>query len=250
MEKYEDIIAGRNAVSELIKSGRPLDTVYITSGEKVGSINKIIAMAKQNGAVIKQVDERKLDFMANGVSHQGIVCVVAAAEYQSIDDILAIATEREESPFIIIADDIEDPHNLGALIRTAEASGAHGIIIPKRHSASLTGAVYKASAGALAHLAVARVSNIAQSIDELKKKNVWIYAADVDGEPWCSIQYDGAVGLVIGSEGKGVSRLVKQKADFIVSLPMRGKVNSLNASVAGGILMYEVVRSQIEAGRK
>ncbi|MDF2567889.1 MAG: rlmB, partial [Oscillospiraceae bacterium] len=180
-----------------------------------------------------------------GVSHQGVVATVAVAEYATVEDIFAHAEQKGMQPFIIIADEIEDPHNLGAIIRTAEAAGADGIIIPKRRSASLSSTVYKTSAGAVSHMLVARVSNLVQTINELKQKGVWVYAADMDGQTWCELDYDGAVALVIGSEGKGITKLIKEKCDFVVTLQMCGKVNSLNASVAGGILMYEIARQRL-----
>lgn len=240
----EDLIIGRNAVSEALRSGRAIDTLMVARGERNGSIGRIIAECRDNGVVVKEVDRKKLDLMCGGAVHQGIAAYAASHEYASIDDIFALAQERDEKPFIIICDELEDPHNLGAVIRTAEATGAHGVIIPKRRNASLSYVVGKASAGAVEYVPVARVSNIAQTIDELKEKGIWFYAADMDGEDWCSVNYDGGVGLVIGSEGRGISRLVKEKCDFIVSMPMKGKINSLNASVAAGVLMYEVARQR------
>lgn len=240
----EDLIIGRNAVSEALRSGRAIDTLMVARGERNGSIGRIIAECRDNGVVVKEVDRKKLDLMCGGAVHQGIAAYAASHEYASIDDIFALAEERGEKPFIIICDELEDPHNLGAVIRTAEATGAHGIIIPKRRNASLSYVVGKASAGAVEYVPVARVSNIAQTIDELKEKGIWFYAADMDGEDWCSVNYDGGVGLVIGSEGRGISRLVKEKCDFIVSMPMKGRINSLNASVAAGVLMYEVARQR------
>ncbi|MDD6276021.1 MAG: 23S rRNA (guanosine(2251)-2'-O)-methyltransferase RlmB [Clostridia bacterium] len=244
-QSRDDLIVGRNAVSEALRSGRAIDTLLVSKGERNGSIGKIIAQCRDNGVVIKEVDRKKLDSICSGATHQGVAAYAAAHEYSSVDDIFALAEEREENPFIIICDELEDPHNLGAIIRTAEAVGAHGVIIPKRRNASLSYAVGKASAGAVEYVPVARVSNIAQTIDELKEKGVWFYGADMDGENWCETDYDGAVGLVIGSEGRGISRLVKDKCDFIVSLPMKGKINSLNASVAAGVLMYEIARQRM-----
>lgn len=245
-ERSTDAIVGRNAVLEALKSGKTVDTVYVLQGERQGSISKIIALAKDSGIPVKEVSAEKLTHLAGGETHQGVAAVMAAIEYASVDDILARAKEKDEPPFIIIADGIEDPHNLGALIRTAEAAGAHGMIIPKRRSASVTAAVFKTSAGACAHLPVAKVANIPAAIDELKENGVWIYGADMDATPWCKQDFGGAVGLVIGSEGEGIGRLVKDKCDFIVSLPMLGKVSSLNASVAGGILMFEVARQRLK----
>ncbi len=240
----EDLIIGRNAVSEALRSGRAIDTLLVSRGERNGSIGRIIAECRDLGVVVKEVDRKKLDLMCGGAVHQGIAAYAASHEYASIDDIFALAEERGEKPFIIVCDELEDPHNLGAVIRTAEAAGAHGVIIPKRRNASLSYVVGKASAGAVEYVPVARVANVAQTIDELKERGVWFYAADMDGQDWCSVDYDGGVGLVIGSEGRGISRLVKEKCDFIVSMPMNGKINSLNASVAAGVLMYEVARQR------
>ncbi len=240
----EDLIIGRNAVSEALRSGREIDTLLVSKGERNGSIGQIIAKCRELQVVIKEVDRRKLDQICGGAVHQGVAAYAASHEYASVDDILALAQERGEKPFVVICDELEDPHNLGAIIRTAEATGVHGIIIPKRRNASLSYAVGKASAGAVEYVPVARVSNIAQTIDELKEKGIWFYAADMDGQDWCSVDYDGGVGLIIGSEGRGVSRLVKEKCDFTVSMPMKGKINSLNASVAAGVLMYEVARQR------
>ena len=243
-ENEKDVIFGRNSVAEAIKSGRPLDSVMVARGDRSGSIPKIVADAKKAGIVIKEVDAKKLDFICGHNNHQGIAAMGAVKEYSSIEDIFATAEERNESPFIIICDEIEDPHNLGAIIRTAEAAGAHGVIIPKRRSASLSFTVAKTSAGAVEFMHVARVTNIPQTIDELKKRGVWVYCADMDGEPFYKSNLKGAVALVIGSEGNGVGRLVKEKCDVTLSMPMKGKINSLNASVAAGILMYEVSRQR------
>ncbi len=243
-EPREDLIIGRNAVSEALKSSRAIDTLLIARGDRNGSIGQIIAKCRGLGVVIKEVDRKKLDFMCGSASHQGVAAYAASHEYSSVDDILALAEERGEKPFIIICDELEDPHNLGAVLRSAEATGAHGVIIPKRRNASLSYVVGKASAGAVEYVPVARVANIAQTMDELKEKGIWFYGADMDGENWCSVDYDGGVGLVIGSEGKGISRLVKEKCDFVVSMPMKGHINSLNASVAAGVLMYEVARQR------
>ena len=182
--------------------------------------------------------------LCNSSSHQGVAAYAASHEYASMDDIFALAEERGEKPFIVVCDELEDPHNLGAVLRTAEATGVHGVIIPKRRNASLSYVVGKASAGAVEYVPVVRVANIAQTMEELKEKGIWFYGADMDGDNWCSVDYDGGVGLVIGSEGRGISRLVKEKCDFVVSMPMKGKINSLNASVAAGVLMYEVARQR------
>ncbi len=237
------IILGRNPVIESLKAGKLIDSIYVNS-EAGGSISLICRLAKEKGIVIKQVNEQKLNKMANGESHQGVIAMTACAEYVDIQDILNIAKEKNEPPFIIICDEIEDPHNLGAIIRTAEASGAHGVVIPKRRSASLNHTVYKTSAGAAAWVPVARVSNLSQAVDTLKENGVWIYGTDSSGEDYNNVSFDGAVGLVIGSEGFGMSRLLKEKCDFLLRLPMVGKITSLNASVAGGIFMYEVLKSR------
>lgn len=242
---FPDVVAGRNSVLEALNAGKELDTLYISGGEKFGNINKIIAIAKQKGIVIKEVNDFKLNSLSNGVSHQGVVATLCASAYCEIEDIFKKAEEMNSQPFIIICDEIEDPHNLGAIIRTAEASGAHGVIIPKRRSAALTASVFKASAGALNHMLVTRVSNIASTIDLLKQRGLWIYGADIGGQSWSDVDYSGGVGLVIGSEGNGIGQLVKSKCDVIVSLPMQGKINSLNASVAGGIIMYEICRQRL-----
>lgn len=237
-----DLVVGRNTVLEALKSGRELDTVFVARGERSGSIGPIISKAREKGIVVKEVDKRKLDAMCGNSNHQGIAARAAAHKYAEVEDMLNLAKEKNEEPFVVICDEIEDPHNLGAIIRSADACGVHGVIIPKRRGVSLTYAVGKVSAGALEYVPVARVSNLAQTIDELKTKGFWIYGADMDGKRWDEQDYSGAVALVIGSEGKGISRLIKEKCDFIVSLPMRGKINSLNASVAAGILMYEVIK--------
>ncbi len=244
-QENTQLIIGRNAVLEALRSERAIDTLLVAKGERNGSIGRIIADCRNRGAVIKEVDKRKLDFLCGGGNHQGVAAYAASHEYAELEDIFSLAKERDENPFIIICDELEDPHNLGAIIRTAECAGAHGIIIPKRRSVSLTWAVSKASAGALEYMPVARVTNLAAAIDELKERGVWIYSADMDGKPFFETDFSGAVGLVIGSEGNGVGKLIREKSDFIVSLPMKGKINSLNASVAAGILMYEVARQRL-----
>lgn len=240
----ENLIIGRNAVSEALRSERAIDTLLVVKGERNGSIGRILAECREKKIVIKEVDKKKLDFMCGQGNHQGVAAYAAAHEYAEVEDILALAEERGEAPFIIVCDGIEDPHNLGAIIRTAETAGAHGIIIPKRRNASLTWAVGKASAGAVEYMPVVRVGNLASTLDELKEKGIWVYSADMDGKTWCETDFAGGVALVVGSEGNGVSRLIREKSDFIVSLPMKGKITSLNASVAAGILMYEVSRQR------
>ena len=238
-------IVGRNAVLEAIRSGRELDFVTVQKGEKHGSITQIIAMCRKNNIVLKEAEAGKLNDLSGGMVHQGVIAQPSAVTYSSVEDILEVARQRNEAPFIVIADQIEDPHNLGAIIRTAEACGVHGVIIPKRRGVGANATVFKTSAGALSHMAVARVTNITETIKELKKNGVWVYGAEASGENYCNIKFDGAVALVIGSEGRGISDLVLKQCDFTVSLFMRGKVNSLNASVAGGILMYEIARQRL-----
>ena len=240
----DDIIFGRNPVSEAIRSGRAIDSVLVAKGNQSGAITGILAKAREKKIRIKEVDPKKLDFMCAHGTHQGIAAVVAVCGYKELDDIFALAEERNEPPFIIVLDEIEDPHNLGAIIRTAECSGAHGVIIPSRRSASLTFTVGKVSAGAVEYVPVVRVPNIPSLLDTLKEKGVWVYGADMNGEDYRKCDLSGAVALVIGNEGKGIGRLVREKCDVIVSLPMKGKLNSLNASVAAGVLMYAVAGSR------
>lgn len=239
-DKKPDLLIGRNAVTEALKSDREIDTLILMRNNNNPALARLASMAKEKGAVVKEVDSKKLDFMCGGANHQGVAVYVAAHEYSSVDEIFAYAEEKGEAPFIVVCDEIEDPHNLGAIIRTAECAGVHGVIIPKRRSASLNFTVGKTSAGALEYMRVARVSNLASTIDELKEKGCWVYGADMDGTDYKKTDFSGAVVLVIGSEGKGIGKLIRQKCDAIVSLPMKGNINSLNASVAAGILMYEV----------
>lgn len=239
-DKKPDLLIGRNAVTEALKSDREIDTLILMRNNNNPALSRLASMVKEKGAVVKEVDSKKLDFMCGGANHQGVAAYVAAHEYASIEDIFAYAEEKGEAPFIVVCDEIEDPHNLGAIIRTAECAGVHGVIIPKRRSASLNFTVGKTSAGALEYMRVARVSNLASTIDELKEKGCWVYGADMDGTDYKKTDFSGAVVLVIGSEGKGIGKLIRQKCDAIVSLPMKGNINSLNASVAAGILMYEV----------
>jgi len=236
-------IEGRNPVIEAIRSGRTIDKILIQSGEKNGSIKKIIALARENKIVMTEVDKQRLDKLSVTKSHQGVIAFAAAKEYADVSDILNLAKQKGEKPFIIIADDLTDPHNLGSVIRTANAAGAHGVIIPKRNSVGLNPVVEKTSAGALEFMPVARVSNLASTIELLKKENVWVVGADMDGEETIyTHDFSGAVAIVVGSEGKGLSRIVKEKCDFIVRIPMHGQINSLNASVAAALMIYEVVR--------
>ncbi|MBR7038051.1 MAG: 23S rRNA (guanosine(2251)-2'-O)-methyltransferase RlmB [Oscillospiraceae bacterium] len=241
-EASEDLVIGRNPVRELLRSGAPVDTVYISG--TAGGLSEIVSLAQERGAVIKTVTEQKLGQIAGGGVHQGVAARTAAAAYVTVEDLLAVSQKKGTAPFLIICDGIEDPHNLGAILRTAETAGADGVIIPKRRSAMLTATVHKTSAGAASWVPVARVPNIPAAIDQLKKAGVWVYGTDMDGETYTNVQFDGAVALVIGSEGSGMSRLVRERCDVLVRLPMKGRITSLNASVAAGIVMYEVVRQR------
>jgi 23S rRNA (guanosine2251-2'-O)-methyltransferase len=239
----EMYVAGRNPVMELLKSEKQIDKLYILKGELKGSITKIIGMAKDKKIVIQQVDRVKLDSMSQGNAHQGVVALVTGFDYSSIDDILSAAKKKGEKPFVIILDGVEDTHNLGAVIRTAECAGVHGVIIPKRRSAMVNQTVYKSSAGAVEYMKVAQVNNIVQVMDELKAKGLWLYGADAEAKGlYFKTEMKGAIGIVIGGEGKGLSRLVKEKCDVLVSIPMKGKISSLNAANAASILIYEAVR--------
>lgn len=239
-----DLIAGRNAIAEALRAGRAIDSLYVQRGERGGALQALVKKAKEAGAAIKEADPKKLDYLCGGANHQGVVAVAAVKEYATVEDLFRRAQEKDEPPFFVVCDELEDPHNLGAILRTAECAGAHGVIIPKRRSVGLTYAVGKASAGAVEYLPVARVGNLPSLLEELKAWGLWIYAADMDGSPWCQTDFTGPTALVIGSEGRGVGRLVKEKADFVVSLPLKGNINSLNASVAAGILCYEVARQR------
>lgn len=243
-EKSAHIIAGRNAVFEAVKAGRAVDCLYVARGNRNGSIVPILAKAREKGIAIKEADEKKLSFLCGGANHQGVVASVAVKDYAEVEDIFRLAEERGEPPFIVLCDELEDPHNLGAVLRTCECAGAHGVIIPKRRSVGLTYAVGKASAGAVEYVPVARVSNMVETIKELKKRGVWVYGADMDGEPWCQVDFNGPCAIVVGSEGRGIGRLVRENCDFVVSLPMKGKINSLNASVACSIVCYEAARQR------
>lgn len=242
-EGMASLIIGRNPVIEALKADKLIDTILINP-EAEGSISLIVKLAREKNIVVKNASEQKLSNMSQGASHQGVIAIGACAEYRTVEEILNIAKEKGEDPFIIVCDEIEDPHNLGAIIRTAESAGAHGIIIPKRRSASLNHTVFKTSAGAASWLPVARVSNIPQTLDELKEKGVWIYGTDASGEDYTKVSLTGSAALVIGSEGFGMGRLVREKCDFLLKLPMLGKITSLNASVAAGIFMYEAVRQR------
>lgn len=245
---HNDLLAGRNSVLEALRSGRPLDRILVARGNRSGSLSRILAAAKENGIPVKEADPKKLDALA--ANHQGVVAFAAVKEYATIDDMFALAQERGEHPFFLIADNLQDPHNLGAILRTAECAGAHGVILPRRRAVGLTAVVGKASAGAVEYVPVARVPNLAAAMDDLKERGVWIYAADLDGSPWCQLDYTGPCAFVIGNEGNGVSPLVRQKSDFVVSLPLAGQIQSLNASVAAGVLCYEVARQRLGIAQK
>ena len=242
---FSDQVEGRNAVIELLESGKDINKLYITKGEKNGSINKIIALAKENKVVIVEKDKKQMEEMAQTDNYQGVIAIVPPFEYCEIDDILNYAKEREENPFVLILDGIEDTHNLGAIIRTAETAGVHGIIIPKRRAASVNSTVSKVSCGAIEYMRVARVSNITDSINKLKEEGLWICGTSISAEKYYFNQdLTGPLGIVIGNEGKGMSDLVEKNCDFLVKIPMMGKVESLNASVSTGIIVYEALKQR------
>lgn len=242
----QDKLIGRNPVAEALKSGADIDKIYVKK-EADGSLLPILRKARERKIPISEVDRRKLDELSCGENHQGIVATVPAASYASVDDILKLASDRGEAPFVIILDKITDPHNLGSVIRTAHCAGAHGVIISKHGGVGLNSAAYKSAAGAAAYTPVARVTNIARTIDELKEKGVWIVGADMGGEKMYNVDMKGALGIVIGNEGDGISRLIREKCDFIAEIPMWGKIDSLNASVAAAVLIYEAKRQQMQA---
>ena len=242
-----DKIIGRNPVLEAIRSGRSVDKILVKKGKYEGSIVPIIKKAKDAGIIIQEVERAKLDQIAEGENHQGVIAYVSAYDYVSVKDILDKAREKNEPPFVIICDKITDPHNLGAILRTANCVGAHGVIIPKRRAVGLTATVAKTSAGAVNYTPVAKVTNIAKTIEKLKKEGMWFVCADMDGQTMYDLNLTGPIGLVIGNEGAGVSRLVKEKCDFTASIPMKGDIDSLNASVAAGVLAYEIVRQRLKA---
>ena len=239
------VIEGRNAVIEAFRAGRTIDKVFVLDGCQDGPVRTIVREAKKHGAVLNFVEKERLNQLSETGRHQGVIAWAAAYSYAEVGDMLETAAEKGEDPFLILLDGIEDPHNLGAIIRTANTAGAHGVIIPKRRASGLTATVAKASAGALNYTPVAKVTNLAKTIDELKEKGLWFVCADMDGEQMYDLNLTGPIGLVVGSEGQGVSRLVKEKCDYIASVPMRGEITSLNASVAGGVLAYEIVRQRI-----
>ena len=240
-----DIIEGRNAVIEALRAGRAIDKIFIAKGDVDKTLGHIASRAREQGVVVVEADRRKLDFMSRTKAHQGVVALAAVRDYCEVADILAIAEERGEAPFVIVCDEISDPHNLGAIIRTAECVGAHGVVIPKRRSAGLTAIVGKASAGAAEYMAIARVANIPSALKELKEAGLWVYGTAADGaSPLWSTDLSGPIALVIGSEGDGMGRLVRESCDFVLSLPMKGQLNSLNASAAAAVTMYEVLRQR------
>ena len=240
------VIEGRNAVLEAFRSGRTIDKIYVLDGCQDGPVRTIVREAKKHGSLINFVTKERLSQLSETGKHQGVIAHAAAYEYSTIDDMLKLAEERGEAPFLILLDNIEDPHNLGAIIRTANLAGAHGVIIPKRRAVGLTATVAKTSAGALNYTPVAKVTNISATIEELKEKGLWFVCADMGGELMYRMNLKGPIGLVIGSEGDGVSRLVKEKCDYIASIPMKGDIDSLNASVAAGVLGYEIVRQRLQ----
>ena len=244
-EAYQDQIEGRNAVLELLETGKDINKIFIANGEKHGSINKIISIAKERKVVIVEVDRAKLNQMAMSDNHQGVIAIVPPFDYCEVEDIIEEARAKQEKPFILILDGIEDPHNLGSIIRTAETAGVHGIIIPKRRAATVNSTVYKVSAGAVEHMKIARVNNLNETIKYLKDNDIWICGTDMDARNYYyNEKFDGPIAIVIGSEGFGMSRLVKENCDFLVKIPMKGKITSLNASVSAGIVMYEVVKQR------
>jgi len=243
-EESDNIFIGRNAVLELLKSGRAIDKMYIQKGDREGSITLIVAKAIEDKVPIVEVDRRRLDSMSNGGIHQGVAAIASETAYVSVEDIIAIAAERGEKPFIIICDSINDPHNLGAIIRTAECAGAHGVIIPKRRAVSVNGAVAKASAGAVFHIAVAKVTNLTSAIKVLKDNNIWVWALEADGTPYYESDFDCGCAFVLGGENTGVTRLVRENSDFVASIPMYGKINSLNVSNAAAIVLFEAAKQR------
>ena len=238
-EMQSNLLVGRNPIREALKAGRDMEKLLVAKGELIGSAREIVAMAREQKIIVQEVDRAHLDAMAPG--HQGLIAVVSAYAYKTVDDMLALAKERGEEPFLVILDGVTDPHNLGAIIRSAECAGAHGVIIPERRAVGLTPAAVKASAGAVEYLPVAREVNLTRTIERLKKEGVWIYGTAMNGEDYRKVDYSGAKALVIGSEGEGMSRLVGESCDKVVTLPMKGKIESLNASVAAGILLYAMM---------
>ena len=242
----ENMIEGRNAVLEAFRSGKPVDKLFVLDGCQDGPVRTIVREAKKHDTLVQFVDKERLTQLSQTGRHQGVIAYTAAYEYAQVEDMLALAKERGEDPFLILLDDIEDPHNLGAIIRTANLAGAHGVIIPKRRAVGLTATVAKTSAGAINYTPVAKVTNLTKTMKELKEKGLWFVCADMGGESMYKLNLTGPIGLVIGNEGEGVSRLVKETCDFVASIPMKGDIDSLNASVAAGVLVYEVVRQRMQ----
>lgn len=238
------LIIGRNPILEALKNNREMDTLYVKQGNQEGSIVKILAKARDKNILIKEVNRKKLDELSGGEVHQGVVALVSEYQYYDLEEVLATIEKKREDPFFIVLDEVEDPHNLGAIIRTAEGAGAHGVIIGKRRSAQVNHTVEKTSAGAVSYLPIIRVSNISQTLDKLKKENIWIYALDMTGQSYFKTNLTGRIALVVGNEGKGISRIIKEKSDHLLSIPMKGKMQSLNASVATSVLTYEVLRQR------
>ena len=243
-EVREGLAVGRNAVKELLADGRDVEKIYVQRGEREGSINLLIGIASERKIPIIELDRQKMDRMCGNARHQGIIAAPSEQNYSSVEEILAYAEEKGEPPFVVLLDGVEDPHNLGAIIRSAECMGAHGIIIPKRRAVGLTPTVAKASAGAIMHMRVAKVTNLSQTIDELKERGIWFYAADMDGESLYETDLKGAIGIVLGGEGDGVSRLVREKCDFVISVPMYGKVNSMNVSCAAAVILAQAANQK------
>ena len=246
MNHKEDLIAGRNAVIEALRAKKPIDKIFVLDGCQDGPVRTIVREARKHDTIINFVDKERLDQLSETKKHQGVIAVAAAYEYAEVEDILKNAEEKGEPPFIFILDNIEDPHNLGAIIRTANLAGAHGVIIPKRRAVGLTSTVAKTSAGALNYTPVAKVTNLGHTIDELKEQGMWFVCADMGGETMYNLNLTGPIGVVIGNEGEGVSRLIREKCDFVASIPMKGDIDSLNASVAAGVLGYEIVRQRLQ----
>ena len=245
----EDVIAGRNSVGEALKSGRPLNKLLIAKGERQGSLRELAGIAKDKGILVQEVEPQRLAQLAPGQRHQGVVAMASPVEYAEVEDILAAAEAKGEAPLLVVLDELEDPHNLGAVLRSVDAAGAHGVIIPKRRSCPLSTTVAKTSAGAVEYVPVARVANLAQTLDKLKKAGVWVAGCDMDGtENYFEASLKGPLALVIGGEGRGLGRLVKEHCDFLVRIPMQGHVNSLNASVACSLVLYEAVRQRLQQG--
>jgi len=248
-KSYDDQVEGRNSVLELLESGKDINKIFVTKGEKHGSINKIIAIAKERKIIVVEKDKRQMEEMAGTVNYQGVIAIVPPFEYCEIEDILEEAKNKNEEPFVLILDGIEDPHNLGSIIRTAETAGVHGIIIPKRRAASVNSTVNKVSAGAVEHMKIARVTNISDSIEKLKKEGLWICGTDINTDKYYYKQdLKGPLAIVIGNEGSGMSEKVRKNCDFLVKIPMKGKITSLNASVSTGIVVYEAVKQRIKQG--